>query len=59
MVIGYDSYHDSAQRGVAVGSVVASTNQNMTRFVSSCSFHKNDEELLNELKTCIAKAVRK
>ena len=59
MVIGYDSYHDSAQRGMSVGAVVASINNNMTRFVSSCSFHKNDEELLNELKTCVAKAIRK
>ena len=33
MVVGIDSYHDSASRGRSVGGFIASTNQSLTRFV--------------------------
>merc|ERR1719391_1488440 len=59
MVIGYDSYHDSNQRGLAVGAVVATTNQTMTRFTSMTTMHRNDEELLNQMKVCVTQAIRK
>ena len=59
MVIGYDSYHDSNQRGLAVGAVVATTNVSMTRFSSTCTMHRNDEELLNQMKVCVTNAIRK
>lgn len=59
MVIGYDSFHDSAQKGMAVGAIVASINPTMSRYVSSCTFHYNDEELINQMKVCVAKAIRK
>lgn len=59
MVVGYDSYHDSSQKGLAVGAVVATMNQSMTRFSSSCTLHHNDEELLNQMKMCITNALRK
>jgi len=59
MVIGYDSYHDSNQRGLAVGAVVATTNQAMTRYTSMTTMHRNDEELLNQMKVCVTQAIRK
>jgi len=59
MVIGYDSYHDSNQRGMAVGAVVATLNQTMTKFSSSCTMHRNDEEMLSQMKVCVTNAVRK
>ena len=59
MVIGYDSYHDSNQRGLAVGAVVATINQSMTRFSSTCTMHRNDEELLDQMKVCVTNAIHK
>jgi len=59
MVIGYDSYHDSNQRGLAVGAVVSTTNQSLTRFTSMTTMHRNDEELLNQMKVCVTQAIRK
>ena len=59
MVVGYDSYHDSAQKGLAVGAVVATMNDEMTRYSSSCTLHRNDEELLNQMRLCMTNAVRK
>jgi len=59
MVIGYDSYHDSNQRGLAVGAVVSTTNQALTRFTSMTTMHRNDEELLNQMKVCVTQAIRK
>jgi aubergine-like protein len=59
MVIGYDSYHDSTQKGMAVGAVVASLNSTMTKYSSTCTFHHNNEELISQMKVCITSALRK
>lgn len=58
MVIGYDSFHDTANRNTSVGAVVASINNDLTRFTSSCTFHKNNEELLNQMEMCFSKAIQ-
>ena len=31
MVIGYDTYHDTAQKGRSVGAIVATMNQTLTK----------------------------
>jgi len=59
MVVGYDSYHDSNQKGMSVGAFVSTTNQTMTRFHSTCTMHRNDEELLNQMRACVTNALRK
>jgi len=59
MVIGYDTYHDSNQKGMAVGAVVATLNASMTKFCSSCTMHRNDEEMLSQMRVCVTNAVRK
>ena len=44
---------------MAVGAVVSSINATMTRYTSSCTLHKNNEELLDQMKACVMKALRK
>ena len=44
MVIGYDSYSDSSQRGKSVGSAVFSINPQMTRWFSQCALHGDGEQ---------------
>ena len=53
MIVGYDAYHDSSQKGTSVGAVVATTNAEYTDYTSFVSFHKNREELSNNFKMAI------
>lgn len=57
MVVGYDSYHDSSQKGLAVGAVVATMNSELTRFSSSTTLHRNNEELISQMKACFTNAI--
>ncbi|VDI77989.1 aubergine [Mytilus galloprovincialis] len=50
MVIGIDSYHDSAKKGRSVGGVVASINPALTRYYSRCTFQHSMQELSDGLK---------
>merc|ERR1712212_1070151 len=60
MVIGYDTYHDSAQKGRSVGAVVASLNSTLTKFLSVANLHTNPAQELNDnMCPAIAKALRK
>jgi len=51
MVVGVDTYHDSAKKGRSVGGFVASMNQTLTRYYSNCAFQSSHEELQNNLCT--------
>ena len=51
MVVGVDTYHDSAKKGRSVGAFVASMNQTLTRYYSNCGFQSCHEELQNNLCT--------
>ena len=60
MIIGYDTYHDSAQKGRSVGAVVASMNQMFTKYLSVANLHTNPAQELNDnMCPAIAKALRK
>merc|ERR1740131_691492 len=60
MVIGYDTYHDSAQKGRSVGAVVASLNSTFTKYLSVANLHTNPaQELHDNMCPAIAKALRK
>ena len=60
MVIGYDTYHDSIQKGRSVGAVVASLNSSMTKYLSVASLHSNPAQELNDnMCPAISKALRK
>jgi len=51
MVVGVDTYHDSAKKGRSVGAFVASLNATLTRYYSNCGFQSSHEELQNNLCT--------
>ncbi|WAR02486.1 PIWL1-like protein [Mya arenaria] len=59
MVVGIDSYHDSAKKGRSVGGVIASMNQALTRYYSRCTFQHSMQELLDGLKVCFKGALEK
>ncbi|OWF41593.1 piwi-like protein 1 [Mizuhopecten yessoensis] len=59
MVIGIDTYHDSASKGRSVGGVVCSINRNITRFYSRCTFQHTAQELNDGLKVCVKDALKK
>ncbi len=51
MVIGYDVYHDSANRGKTVGAAVFSLDPEFTRWYSQCALHGESAELIGNLTT--------
>jgi aubergine-like protein len=57
MVCGYDTYHDSAQRGRSAGGFVASINDFATRYFSQVSFHDSREEMSSKFAEHIAVAL--
>ncbi|XP_060081293.1 piwi-like protein 1 [Ylistrum balloti] len=59
MVIGIDTYHDSASKGRSVGGVVCSINRTITRFYSRCTFQHTAQELNDGLKICVRDALKK
>jgi aubergine-like protein len=58
MVVGIDSYHDSAKKGQSVGALVASMNASLTKYYSRCLFQHTHQELLDGLKICLQAALR-
>ena len=60
MVIGYDTYHDSAQKGRSAGALVASINKSFSKYISVANLHTNEAQELNDnLVPAIARALRK
>ena len=52
MVVGIDTYHDSAKKGRSVAGYVASMNKNLTRYYSRVAFQHNQQELVDGLVVC-------
>ena len=60
MIIGYDTYHDTLHKGKSVGAVVASINQECTKFMSIANIHINPQQELDDLICpAVSKALRK
>ena len=60
MVIGYDTYHDTAKKGRSVGAIVATMNQSLTKYMSLANMHENvGQELQDNLCPNIIKILRK
>merc|ERR1719370_841446 len=60
MVIGDDTYHDSAQKGRSAGALVASLNKTFTKYLSVANLHTNPaQELDDNICPAIARALRK
>ncbi|CAI9741520.1 piwi 1 isoform X1 [Octopus vulgaris] len=49
MIVGIDHYHDSAKKGHSVGGIVASMNNEMTKWYSRTTFQTAHEELSSKL----------
>ncbi|XP_029847819.1 piwi-like protein 1 [Ixodes scapularis] len=58
MCVGYDTYHDSRQKGLSAGGFVASLNRTLTRWYSRVSFHQTHQELGSALKTHMALSMK-
>nr|BAJ07610.1 piwi [Ephydatia fluviatilis] len=59
MVIGIDAYHDIVTRGRSVCGFIASTNQSLTRYYSQCFLQHTGQELADNLKVAMSKALQK
>ncbi|XP_061189699.1 piwi-like protein 1 isoform X2 [Saccostrea echinata] len=59
MVVGVDTYHDSAKKGRSVGGVICSLNKTLTRYYSRTTFQHTGEELVNGLVTSLRGALEK
>ena len=60
MVIGYDTYHDTAKKGRSVGAIVATMNQALTKYMSLANMHEERaQELHDNLVPNISKILRK
>jgi len=56
MVVGYDTYHDTATKGRSVGALVASLNQTCTKYMSVATMQ--DTEVHSNIKTSLVKCLR-
>jgi len=59
MVVGYDTYHDSARKGESVGALVASLNDLFTKYYSCVDFHRDRTEMSNQIGVMFIRALRK
>jgi aubergine-like protein len=59
MVVGIDTYHDSASKGRSVCGFISSTNASLTRYFSQTAFHHTGQEMANNITTCMTGALRK
>ena len=57
MVIGYDTWHDTSKKDTAVGAIVCTLNQTLTKMISFTTLHKNGEELCSQFKSHLMTAI--
>jgi aubergine-like protein len=59
MVVGFDVSHDTMNKSQSYGAMVASLNNNFSRYYSAVSANHSGEELSNDLSTNLLKALQK
>jgi len=59
MVIGFDVYHDSLNKGQSIGGFIASTNDSLTRYYSRITKQRSHNEICDQLKICMTGALKK
>ena len=59
MILGIDTYHDSANKNQSVGAMVASLNQECTRFYCKTEYHDKKSEIMQSLSVLVSGALRK
>lgn len=57
MVLGFDVYHCPDRKGDSVGALVATINQNCTKYFSTTTFHKDKTELSVNLQKDVIKSL--
>lgn len=58
MICGYDTYHDTSNRGRSFGAIVASTNDSYSRWWSNINSHERLEELSSNLSRDLVAAAK-
>lgn len=53
MVVGIDTFHDTAKKGRSVGGFVASLNKTLTRYYSQATLQMSSQELIDTLKVSL------
>jgi len=59
MVIGFDVYHDSLNKGQSIGGFIASMNNSLTRYYSRITKQRSHNEICDQLKVCMTGALKK
>lgn len=59
MVVGFDTYHDSGNAGKSVGAIVASLDNDYSRYYSNSSIHASRQEMSNNIPTMLLGALRR
>ncbi|CAG2112823.1 unnamed protein product, partial [Medioppia subpectinata] len=59
MVVGYDTYHDSANRKRSAGGFVVSLNQRLSSWHSRVTFHEDDNEMSNNFAHNIKEGIKR
>jgi len=59
MIIGLDTYHDSANKNQSVGAMVASLNKEATRYYCKTEYHDKKSEIMQNLNVLVTGALRK
>ncbi|XP_077378669.1 piwi-like protein 1 [Festucalex cinctus] len=58
MIVGVDCYHDTASGKRSIGALVASLNQNMSRWYSKVKLQSRGQEIMDGLKMAFAGALK-
>nr|XP_040582530.1 protein piwi-like isoform X2 [Lepeophtheirus salmonis]XP_040582535.1 protein piwi-like isoform X3 [Lepeophtheirus salmonis] len=57
MVVGFDVYHDTSRKNTSVGAMVASLNDNLTKYYTTFTSHKNNTELSTQIATMLTECI--
>jgi aubergine-like protein len=59
MMVGYDAYHDSKQKGKSVGALIASLNKECTQYFSTAEYHdaSGAQEITDKIGLMMIKAL--
>ena len=57
MVVGFDTYHDTANKGKSFGALVATYNQELTKYFSATSKHTPNTEMSDQIPVLFMQAL--
>jgi len=59
MIVGFDTYHDAGNGGKSVGAIVASLDDDYSRYYSNSSIHASRQEMSNNIPTMLLGALKR